>query len=175
MAEQTLLLVDDKDKFSGRYALKGACHTGKGLHHRAFTILICNKKGEVLLQKRKHRLWDGCWDLTSSHPLHKEDGTDETYQQAAQRCLQREWNFSVPVKKLFGFNYFARFKNFCENEYCALLLGEYNGEINPNPEVAYGYKWVLLSELLKKVKIQPQKYTPWLIKALEEYEKRGLD
>jgi len=172
MIEQELLLVDKNDNFLGKYAPKSRCHIGTGLHHRAFTILIRNQKGEVLLQKRKHKLWDGFWDLTNSHPLHKEDGTDETYEEAAQRCLKREWGIEIPVKKLFGFNYFARFTKFSENEYCAFLVGEHNGEVYPNSEVAYGYKWVPLDELLKDFKIHPQNYTPWLIKALEEYKLR---
>ena len=73
MTEQELLLVDKNDNLLGKYAPKSRCHIGTGLHHRAFTIMIRNKKGEVLLQKRKHKLWDGFWDLTNSHPLHKMD------------------------------------------------------------------------------------------------------
>lgn len=171
MAEQQLILVDENDKFLGKYAPKGQCHFGKGLHHRAFTIMIQNKKGEVLLQKRKHKLWDHFWDLTNSHPLHREDGTDETYEEAAHRCLEREWGIEIPVKKLFAFNYFAKYKgNFCENEYCAFLVGEYDGKVNPNTEVAHEYKWMPLDKLLKDIKIHSQEYTPWLIKALEELE-----
>lgn len=171
MAEQYLILVDENDNFLGKYAPKSRCHTGRGLHHRAFTILILNKKREVLLQKRKHKLWDGYWDLTNSHPLHAEE-KDEKYEQAAKCCLKREWGIEIPVKKLFSFNYYAKYGNFCENEYCAFLVGEYNGEVYPNPKVAYGYKWMSLEKLLKDIKINREVYTPWAIRALEEYEKR---
>ena len=171
MAEQQLLLVDENDKFLGKYAPKMKCHTGDGLHHRAFTIMILNKNGEVLLQKRKHKLWDNFWDLTNSHPLHREDGTDETYEEAAQRCLKREWGTEIPMKKLFAFNYFAKYKdNLCENEYCIFMIGRYDEEPAPSLEVAYGYKWMPLDKLLKDIKIHSQEYTPWLIKALEELE-----
>lgn len=173
MSEQLLILVDDKDKFLGKYAPKMRCHTGKGLHHRAFTIMILNKKGEVLLQKRKHKLWDNFWDLTNSHPLHRKDGSDETYFEAAQRCLEREWGINLPIKKLFGFNYFAQYENnLCENEYCLFLVSFYDGKPKPNSKVAYGYQWLLLSKLLKEIKKHPSEYTPWLIKALEELESR---
>lgn len=171
--EQQLILVDDDDKFLGRHASKSICHAGRGLHHRAFTLLIYNSKGEVLLQKRKHKLWDHYWDLTNSHPLHLEDIGDETYEQAASRCLKREWGVDFPVKKLFSFNYFARFGDFRENEYCAFMVGEYNGKVYPNSEVAYGYKWILYSKLLKEIKINPEIYTPWLLKALEELQKNS--
>jgi isopentenyl-diphosphate delta-isomerase len=173
MTEQELLLVDKNDNFLGKYAPKSRCHIGTGLHHRAFTFLILNSKGEILLQDRKHQIWDHYWDITASHPIHKEDGADETYEQAASRCLKREWGVDFPIKKLFGFNYFAKYQNnLCENEYCAVLLGKYDGEVYPNLEVAYGYKWVPLDELLKDFKIHPENYTPWLIKALEEYKLR---
>lgn len=176
MTEQMLLLVDKNDKFLGKYALKMRCHTGNGLHHRAFTILIYNKKGEVLLQKRKHQLWDGFWDLTNSHPLHKENGKDETYNEATQRCLKREWGIEVPLKKIFGFNYFAQYDGkLCENEYCILFVGEYNGEVYPNPEVVYGYKWMKLEALLKDIKSRQRVYTSWAVKALQEFKKRGIN
>lgn len=172
MAEQQLILVDKRDKFLGKYAPKMRCHTGEGLHHRAFTIMIFNEKGEVLLQKRKHKLWDDCWDLTNSHPLHRRDGTDETYKEAAQRCLEREWRINIPVKSLFAFNYFAQYENnLCENEYCLFMIGQYNGQPKPNSKVAYGYRWLSFRRLLEEIKLHPQEYTPWLIVALEELEK----
>lgn len=177
MTGQQLLLVDDQDNFLGKYAPKMKCHTGGGLHHRAFTIMILKKKDEVLLQQRKHELWDDYWDLTNSHPLHKKDEDDETYEEAAQRCLEREWGIRIPVKKLFAFNYFAKYKNnLCENEYCVFMIGRYDEKPHPNLEVAYGYKWMSLKELLKDIKIHPSQYTPWLVKALEELAThRGID
>ncbi len=172
MVEQQLILVDKKDNFLGKYAPKMKCHTGAGLRHRAFTMMILNKKGEVLLQKRKHKLWDNYWDLTNSHLLHRENGTDETYEEAAQRCLKREWGINIPVKNLFAFNYFAQYENnLCENEYCLFMVGQYNEQPKPNPEVAYDYQWMSFEKLLEDIKLHPQEYTPWLIKALEELEK----
>lgn len=170
MGQQNLILVDKNDKFLGKYASKERCHIGKGLHHRAFTILIFNKKGEVLLQKRKHKLWDGFWDLTNSHPLHK-DNKNESYHQATSRCLKREWGIEIPVKKLFAFNYFTSYGNFCENEYCLILIGKYDKKVYPNPEVIYGYKWMKFEKLLKDIKINPSWYTPWLIQALGKVAK----
>lgn len=174
MTEQVLILVDESDNSLGKYASKHRCHQGKGLHHRAFTILIYNKEGEVLLQKRKHQLWDNYWDLTNSHPFRKEDGKEETYKEATQRCLKREWGLKVSLRKPFGFNYFADYGDFCENEYCAVFVGEHNGKIYPNPEVIYEHKWMPLKALLRDIKIHPETYTPWAIKALRELEKRRI-
>lgn len=171
MNDQMLILVDENDNFLGKYSPKSQCHTGKGLHHRAFTILILNEKNEVLLQERKHKIWNHFWDLTNSHPLHLTEVIDETYKEAASRCLKKEWGVDFPIKKHFAFNYFAQFGNFCENEYCVFMTGEYNGEICPNPEAVYEYKWIPLEKLLKDIKIHPKIYTPWLLKAFGELER----
>lgn len=160
-----LLLVDEKDNFLGKYAEKEKCHLRQGLHHRAFVVLLENKKGEVLLQKRKHKLWDGYWDLSAiSHVLHYSTH-DETYEEAAARSLKREMGISaVSLKKVGAFNYFAKYGKNCENEYCAILLGEYDGKINPNKDVVYEYAWVKREEFIKDVlKQREKKYTPWVI------------
>jgi len=174
MSDQNLILVDEKNNPSGKYAPKRLCHSGKGLTHLAFTLLILNNKNEVLLQDRKHLLWDHFWDLTNSHPLHLDDH-DEDINEAVNRCLQKEWGISLPVKELYSFQYFAVHKNnFCENEYCAFLLGKYDGEVYPSDEVAYGYKWMDLTDLKKDIKIHPEFYTPWLIRGVLKLEKRKL-
>lgn len=174
MNEQQLILVDENDKFLGKHAPKNRCHNGQGLHHRGFTVMVLNNRKEVLLQKRKHKIWDGFWDLTNSHPLHL-GNKNETYNQAVRRCLKREWGVEFPVKKIFGFNYFAKYEGkLCENEYCAFLIGKYNDEVFPNPEVIYTYKWMPLEDLLKDIKKSPKIYTPWTVKALQEFEKRRI-
>lgn len=160
-----LLLVDDSDTFSGKYAKRGECHFGNGLHHRAFVVVIQNKKGEILLQKRKHKLWDGYWDVSSiSHVLHLED-YDETYEEAGNRSLSVEMGIpKTQLQKVGGFNYFAKFGKNCENEYCAILLGDYDGKVKPNSDVVYEYAWVSREEFIKDVLSQKEKkYTPWAI------------
>lgn len=172
MNEQALVLVDEKDRPIGQCAPKSQCHLGEGLHHRAFTLLIFNQKGEVLLQQRKHQLWDKIWDLTNSHPVRKENGGEENYEEAIQRCLKREWGVGFSVKKLFGFNYFAQYGHLCENEYCAFFVGEYSGEVFPNSEVAYGYRWLAYLKLIEEINNSSDKFTPWAIQAVQEFSRR---
>ena len=44
-----LILVDDLDRPLG-FASKKVCHTGKGRRHRAYLVLILNRKGfEIIL------------------------------------------------------------------------------------------------------------------------------
>ncbi len=170
---ETLIVVDDKDNFV-RYAPREECHTGNGLHHRAFVILLFNKERKILLQRRKHKLWDNYWDLTAaSHPLHV-NGKDEGYEEASAKCLKREWGISVDtaqLKKILAFSYFERYNGKCENEYCALIIGEYSGQLKPDSSACYEHKWVALQELISTIENSPGKCTPWMIKAVMELKR----
>ena len=175
MEEQMLLLVDEKGDFTKKYAPRSICHTGKGKRHLAFTMLIYNSDRKILLQHRKHRLFDRLWDLAgASHPLHL-GNRDETMQEAASRFLLGEWGIeSLKVEDIGGFNYFAEYGEKCENEHCRLLIAEFNGELKPSEQHAYGYKWVSLGELLKDIIRNQKIYTPWLIVSVEELLKHPL-
>ena len=48
------MAVDDQGKFL-EYIPKEVGHTEQGRRHLAITVLLYNSKGEVLLQKRKHK------------------------------------------------------------------------------------------------------------------------
>src|SRR3989344_1349977 len=152
MDEQTLILVDQNNNFLG-YALRKECHTGKGRKHRAFVTLLFDSNNNVILQRRKHELFDNTWDLTAiSHPLHI-DGRDEDFQMASNRALAKEMGISnVPIKKIGGFNYFAKDgEGDCENEYCAVLIGKYDGPINPNSNEGYETKKINYQQFLSEV------------------------
>ncbi len=53
MAEEIVDLVDEHDNVIGE-GPKSECHT-RGLWHRAASIFVFNKKGELLVQKRAKR------------------------------------------------------------------------------------------------------------------------
>lgn len=173
MDEQIILAVDEQGNFSGEYIPKEVGHTGEGRRHLAITVLLYNSKGQVLLQKRKHQIFDNIWDITgATHPLHTDAG-DETVEEATWRCLEREYGIleKMPLKNSGFFDYFAPYHtvqgDFCENEHCAILIGEYNGEVNMNPEVGYEYKWIVKEEFLKDIEKNPQNYTPWAKEAVK--------
>ncbi len=169
---QMLLLVDEQDNFTGEYADKGECHFGEGLHHRAFVVLLENSKGEVLLQLRKHVRWDNYWDLAAiSHVLHLESH-DETYEEAAHRALRDEMAITdIELEKIGGFNYFAKYHGHCENEYCAILVGKYDGEYVPNRSLVYETKWMRKEEFFSEVEKHKDEYTPWAVLAVEILKK----
>ena len=167
--QQTLIVVDDTDKIV-RYASRSDCHADDGLLHRGVAILLHNSNAEVLLQKRKHDLFDHLWDLTgATHPLHLED-RDESYPESGIRCLQAEWGIEASLHRVLDFTYLERDRNRCENEYCVLLTGKYDGELHPNPQHIYEFRWVTWGQLVHELTEEPDRFTAWLRKAVENLE-----
>ena len=81
-AGQDVVAVDPEDTPEGTVNRLDA-HTGDGIRHRAFTCLVFDTDGRVLLAQRapNKRLWDGHWDGTvASHPVEGQSQTDATEQ-----------------------------------------------------------------------------------------------
>lgn len=163
VAKQIILAVDDDGKFL-EYIPKEVGHKGKGKRHLAITVLLFNSKGQVLLQKRKHKIFDNLWDFSgATHLLHRADGSDETLEEATWRCLSEEWGIKDvgEIRGMGVFNYFAKDGDFCENEHCFMMVRKYDGEVKLNPDMGYEYKWVRWTDFLKDIESNPKKYTPW--------------
>lgn len=173
---EMIILVDEKGRSLKKYVPRHQAHAGQGLLHKAFVCLVMDKNGKVLLHKRKHWLWDGLWDLTAiSHPLYI-NGREETYKEAAKKALKREMGVQgVNLAKVGSFVYFAKHPGdgACENEYCAIMFGRYDGPVVPNPEDVYEYKWMDFKEFVKDAKRHPKLYTPWVVLTVETLEKSG--
>ncbi len=173
MLNQIILAVDDNGKFL-EYIPKEEGHKGVGRRHLAIAVLLHNSKGQVLLQKRKHQIFDNIWDITgATHPLHRENGSDESLEEATWRCLEEEWGIREigEIREIGVFNYFAQYGEYCENEHCHLLVGEYNGEVHLNPEAGYEYKWMNKTDFLKDIAANPDNYTPWAVESVRVLEK----
>ena len=71
MMEEMCLLVDKEDNVIGTMS-KLDCHFGEGHRHRAFSVIIVNNNGEMLVQQRsKEKItFPGVWaNACCSHPL----------------------------------------------------------------------------------------------------------
>lgn len=132
----------------------------RGLLHRAFSILIYNSQGEMLLQRRAASKYHcpGLWtNACCSHPRPGEDLIA-----AAERRLREEMGITVPIKRLGGeFVYRVKVGELIEHEYDHILRGEFDGDPVLNPEEADGWKWVAVPYLIEDVRSSPKKYTPW--------------
>ncbi len=161
-----LILVDKDDKPVGMEE-KVKCHLPNGKLHRAFTILLFNKEGELLLTQRSmsKMLWPGSWDGTvASHPRQT-----ETYTSSAERRLPEELGISCKLDYLFKFEYHVPYKSIgSENEMCGTLIGIIDdpAKIEMIKEEISDIKWIKLNELVEDIKKSPEIYCPWMIVAL---------
>lgn len=175
MEEQTIISCNDNGLVLG-YIPRALGHTGIGKRHLAITVLLYNSNGEILLQKRKHKVFDNIWCFTAdTHPLHLSQ-KDESFEDATKRALREEYRIRnvPPLQNLGTFNYYAKYGERCENEHCAMLIAEYDGEINMDPEVGYENKWVAKMEFLKDFESNPGNYAPWVPGGVEVLKKSGF-
>ena len=155
--KEELILVDDNDNPIGT-ASREDCHKGMGKRHRAFVVFLFDKNGRVLLQFRNEsKLGGNKWDVTATS--HVRNG--ETYETAADRCLKHELGMSVPLKKIGAYTYTEHYEGFSENEYCAVLVGKYDGELKPNATEMDEVKYTPFDEIKQDLKKTPAKYTKW--------------
>jgi len=166
-----LTLVDENDNEIGRETRK-KCHLGKGKMHRAIAVFLFTDKNLMLIQQRsqKEQLWPGYWDCTVATHVYP----NETYEEAAERALRDELDVSASVKKILAFTYFAPFGRHAENEYCALLVGSFNGTVTPNINKVSNIAYINIEELSAEMNKKPKAYTPWLKIALEKFLKHPL-
>ena len=160
-----VVLVDDNDNQIGLME-KMEAHE-KGLLHRAFSVFLFNSKGEMLLQQRAFSKYHsgGLWTNTCcSHPREGESVID-----AAHRRLGEEVGFDCEIKKAFHFTYKSKLDSgLTEHELDHVYIGEYEGEINPNPDEVESYKYIAIDELKRDIHQNPQSYTEWFKICLEE-------
>ena len=117
--EQQVILVNEKDEATG-VAEKMDAHR-QGLLHRAFSIFIFNRKGELLLQQRSLNKYHsgGLWTNTCcSHP-----SPGESTQAAAIRRLNEEMGFETDLEKVFDFVYKTGFDDgLLEHEFDHIVI-----------------------------------------------------
>jgi isopentenyl-diphosphate delta-isomerase len=141
----------------------------KGLLHRAFSIFIFNRKGEMLLQQRALDKYHsgGLWTNTCcSHP-----SPGEETQNAAKRRLMEEMGFYTPLQKAFSFIYKTDFENgLTEHEVDHVFTGNYDGIPKPDPLEVNSYAFQSMDSIKKSLVEEPQLYTSWFKIAFPKLE-----
>lgn len=162
-----VILVDEQDRPKGTME-KLEAHR-KGELHRAFSILLFNSKGELLIQKRAQSKYHsgGLWTNTCcSHPLPEEPVSD-----AARRKLMQEMGISLQPEFAFKFQYqVALDNNLIEHEIDYVFTGLFDGEPILNPDEAEDWKYVSLDTLREDIAANAHRYTHWFKIILEHPE-----
>ncbi len=160
-----IILVDEFDREIGT-AEKMAVHR-TGRLHRAFSILIVNSRGEMLLQKRARGKYHsgGLWtNACCSHPR-----TGRSLRAEASRRLLEEMGIRCEIEEIFSFRYRAEFANgLVENEYDHVFLGKSDAEPRPNPAEAEAWRRIGDEELRAEIAREPERFTPWFRLIMEK-------
>jgi len=169
--QEILVLVDEQDNYLGTET-REKCHAGNGIRHRAYVVFLFHQ-GKLLLQRRssKKLLWPGFWDVSFTSHVYP----GETYHEAAVRKGIQELDARFgKLVDVFGFVYWAPFGGNSENEYCKLLVGDFDGKIAPNPDEIMDVKYEGLGDLVAGMKMNPGLYTPWFKLAMDGFVKSPL-
>ncbi len=160
-----VIAVDENDKELGIVELVEA-HRNLGIKHRAFSLQLYRKrrgKVELLLQQRagSKPVFPHYWANTCCYNM----APGEEYILSAVSRVREELGVEVDgdkLKILYAFSYYAPdIEGWCENEMDTVMVGEWDGEVTPNPEEAMDYKWIEWEELNLDVKNRSDLYAPW--------------
>lgn len=159
---ESLILVDESDREVGHLS-KAQCHAGRGVLHRAFSLLIFNFAGELLLQQRAaaKRLWPLYWSNSCcSHPRR-----NEPLESAIHRRLHEELGIRCPLRYLFKFQYQAQYGSAgAEHELCSVYIGRYDGLLKINRNEIAGWRWVAPEALEAEMTGRgASQFTPWFM------------
>ncbi len=171
MIEEKVILVNEKDEKIGLMP-KLEAHE-KGLLHRAFSVFIFNDKNELMLQQRALHKYHtpGLW--ANSCCSHQRDG--ESSLEAGKRRLQEEMGFVVDLEERTSFIYKAEFDNgLTEHEFDHIMVGQYDGLPNINPEEVASWKWMSLEDVKTDIASNPEIYTPWFKIIFDKFYKHIL-
>jgi len=156
--EELVVLVDEKNNQIGLMP-KMEAHE-KALLHRAFSVFVFNKKGELMVQQRAASKYHSPLLWTNTCCSHQREG--ESNVEAGRRRLQEEMGFTTDLKEVFSFIYKAPFDNgLTEHEFDFVLVGNFEDKPNINKEEVEAYKWMSLQDVKKDIENNPEIYTEW--------------
>jgi len=156
--EEQVILVDHQDREIGTMD-KIEAHR-QGQLHRAFSVLIFNSRGELLLQKRADTKYHcgGMWtNACDGHPRPGETTVD-----AAHRRLREELGFDCPLEEIHRFTYRVELDHGLEeHEIDHVFVGRYDGIPTPNPDEASEIRWIDWATLEQELRDAPDRYAAW--------------
>ncbi|OGJ21828.1 MAG: isopentenyl-diphosphate delta-isomerase [Candidatus Pacebacteria bacterium RIFCSPHIGHO2_01_FULL_46_10] len=155
-----LILVDENDNQRGTTDVLDA-HRGTAKRHRAISVFLFNKKGELLMQQRSAKKIVGAFQWANTCCGNVHDG--ETREACARRRLKEELGITdVVLRPLCTFEYHVQCNpEFSEWEIDQVFVGEYDGEVQPNPDEVKTYAFMKIADIEQEIKAQKEIYAPW--------------
>src|SRR5712692_4679452 len=125
-----------------------------GEKHVGITIACLDDEGRILVQHRRHRIFDKVWSLSGdTHPRKYDSSKAESLSEAARRCAKEDLGAVIKDwRKTLTVSYSARDPRdprYCENELLSMLAAKHRGPMNMNRNSAYELRWVEFAEILR--------------------------
>jgi len=164
MLREEVILVDSGDNEIG-VAEKLEAHR-RGDLHRAFSVMVWDSRGRLLLQRRHVGKYHsgGLWTNTCcGHPR-----PGETPIEAAVRRLDEEMRVICDLMPIGTFTYRAELAaGLAEHEFVHLFRGRYEGVIAPDPRECDGYSWSTPDVIRRQIRAVPHAFSAWFRKYVE--------
>jgi isopentenyl-diphosphate Delta-isomerase len=155
---ESVILVDANDVETGT-AEKLAAHRA-GTLHRAFSVMIWNGSGRMLLHRRAAEKYHsgGLWtNACCGHPRPGED-----LAAAAARRLGEEMGFTCPLTPLGSLIYKAQLdRGLTEHELVHVFRGIHVGPMAPDPTEVEAYDWFTPEGVLQDIAREPDMFSFW--------------
>ncbi len=189
MMEEKCLLVDSDDNVIGNIS-KLDSHYAEGSLHRAFSVLIFDSEGKLLVQQRSSEkiTFPGVWaNSCCSHPLDIEgenrDAVDGV-KEAARRKLEQELGISRSITNSWDFHHIGRFEYQCrwndewiEREIDHVMIVKADVELNYNRNEIQAAEWISRDELTNmlghKGRWKNQLIAPWFEQIIANFFPSG--
>lgn len=157
----SIILVDAENNAIGSCGKLDAHR--EGMLHRAFSILITNHDGELLLQRRATHKYHFAKRWSNACCGHPRPG--ESTSAAARRRLAEELGFTVPLTEVTEFSYRAEdpLSGLVEHEYLHVFHGQYTGEPCPDPDEVGAWRWIRPDRVRRALVTCPDWFTPWFV------------
>jgi isopentenyl-diphosphate delta-isomerase len=157
--EDLVVLVDPDDVVIGA-APKLEAHR-EGWLHRAVSVVLFDDTGRLLIQRRADGKYHsgGLWSNTCcGHPK-----PGESVVEAAKRRLRQELGIAdCALTSATEFVYYARVTDgLVEHELDHVLVGEWTGEVRPEPSEVSAIRWIDRPTLLGELADRPSRFTAW--------------
>ncbi len=168
-----LILVDEADNKIGLED-KLVAHQ-KGLLHRAFSVIVFNPAGQILLQQRALHKYHSCGLWTNACCSHPRDG--EAILDAAHRRLQEEMRFDCPLQPVTVLHYTTPplDTGLIENEMLHMVAGITDQTtFTPDPDEAMAWRWVSVAELQAEIAEHPEQFSFWFRLYLQRYDMQAI-
>jgi isopentenyl-diphosphate Delta-isomerase len=157
-----VILIDKNNKPIGQMD-KIDAHRGEGKFHRAVSVFLFNSKGQLLIQQRSNKKIVGALEWANTACANVRPGESTT--ECAHRRLREELGIeNVTIKPVYIFQYQLQCNNdFSENELDEVFVGEYEGDVKPNPNEVADFMWVDFNDLIGgKESLKGRTIVPWL-------------